>query len=216
MWKDLGVELSGHLLADASAALGILKRCGLGKVRHLNTNYLWVQEVMSKREVDYGKVPGSENLSDLFTKALDGETIDKHVHGTSCEYVEGKDDLAYTIHYVGAGPDMRVFHDKVGEVLKLEGDYAAWTRTDLKSRTTKTSMRGGPEWSRVVARLTLDADTNKLIKIERVEHITKNCEHALLYGGERNIMTVLLFNEGTPTSSTARSATSEGRGRCHG
>ena len=64
--------------------------------------------------------------------------------------------------------------------------------------------------------MTLDADTNKLIKLERVEHITNNCEHALLYRGERNIMTVLLFNEGTPTSTTARSATSEGRGRCHG
>jgi hypothetical protein len=101
-------------------------------------------------------------------------------------------------------------------VLNLECDYAAWTWPDLKSRTTKTSMRGGPEWSQVVARLTLDADTNKLIKIERVKHIIKNCEHALLCGGERNIMTVLLFNEGTPTSSTARSGTSEGRGRCHG
>ena len=42
LWKDLGVVLSGHLLPDASAALGILKRRGLGKVRHLNTNYLWV------------------------------------------------------------------------------------------------------------------------------------------------------------------------------
>ena len=42
LWMDLGVVLSGHLLADASAALGILKRRGLGKVRHLNTNYLWV------------------------------------------------------------------------------------------------------------------------------------------------------------------------------
>ena len=81
-------------MADASAALGILKRRGLGKVRHLNTNYLWVQEVMAKREVDYGKVPGSENLSDLFTKALDGETIDKHVYGTNCEFSEDKDDLA--------------------------------------------------------------------------------------------------------------------------
>ena len=92
-----------------------MKRRGLGNVRHLNTNYLWVQEVMSKREVDYGKVPESENLSDLCT---------------NCEYVEGKDDLACAIHSVGAGPDMRVFDDKVGEVLNLEGDYASWTRTD--------------------------------------------------------------------------------------
>ena len=71
LWKDLGIQLSGHLLADASAALGILKRRGLGKVRHLNTNFFWVQEVMAKLEVEYGKVLGSENTSDRFTKALD-------------------------------------------------------------------------------------------------------------------------------------------------
>ena len=31
LWKDLGVVLSCHLLADASAALGILKGAGSGK-----------------------------------------------------------------------------------------------------------------------------------------------------------------------------------------
>ena len=121
---------------------------------------------MSKREVDYGKVPGSENLSDLFTKALDGETIDKHILGMNCEFAAAKDDLAYTIHLIGAGPDKSIFDDRVGEAFNLEGEYMAWTRTDLGSKTTKTSMRGGPHLSRVEARLTIDAETSKLIEVE--------------------------------------------------
>ena len=53
-------------------------------------------------------------------------------------------------------------------------------------------MRGGPDWSHVEARLTIDAETHHLIKVEKAKHITNNCEHALLYGGERDIVTVLL------------------------
>ena len=171
---------------------------------------------MAKREVDYGKVPGSENISDLFTKALDGETIDKHIIGTSCEFKEGKDELAYTIHYIGASLDKGIFNNKVGEALNLEGNYVAWTRTDLGSRTTKTTMRGGPDWSRVEARLTIDAETHEIIKAEKAEHITKNREHALLYGGERDIVTVLIYNEGESTTEKAKSESTKSRGRCHG
>ena len=214
LWKDLGIQLSGHLLADASAALGILKRRGLGKVRHLNSNYLWVQEVMAKREVEYGKVPGSENTSDLFTKALDGETIDKHTAGISCEFAEGKDDLAYTIHFVGAAPSQDMFDDKLGSLLNLKGGYAAWTRTDLHAKTTKTSMRGGPNWSQVKARITVDANTNKIIKVEQAKHITRNMEHVLLHGGECDIMTILIYNDGT--SSGINVGCQDNKGRCHG
>ena len=79
-------------------------------------------------------MPGSENLSDLFTKEMEVETIDKHVHGTNCEFADGKDDPAYTMHFVGAGLDTSIFNDKVEKVLNLEGDHNAWTRTDLGPR----------------------------------------------------------------------------------
>ena len=77
-------------------------------------------------------------------------------------------------------------------------------------------MRGGPDWSQVEARLTIVAGTHHLIKVEKAKHITKNCEHALLYGGERDIVTAVLFTEDSSTSERARSAATEGCGRCHG
>ena len=42
--RDLGMQLSGRVLRDASAALAIVASKGLGRIRHLDTNYLWVQE----------------------------------------------------------------------------------------------------------------------------------------------------------------------------
>ena len=40
--SDLGIHLSSELYADSSAALGIAKRAGIGKVRHLRTQSLWI------------------------------------------------------------------------------------------------------------------------------------------------------------------------------
>ena len=44
MAKDLGVTMDGTLHTDASAALGIVAREGLGKLRHVKVQYLWIQD----------------------------------------------------------------------------------------------------------------------------------------------------------------------------
>ena len=76
---DLGtMELKAHVFGDASAALGIIARRGLGKVRHLNTAYLWVQVKAAEDDIKYHKVPGQKSIADVFTKALDWCTIQLH------------------------------------------------------------------------------------------------------------------------------------------
>ena len=42
MYKDLGAHMNGLVLGDASAALAIVARRELGKLRHLEANYLWI------------------------------------------------------------------------------------------------------------------------------------------------------------------------------
>ena len=59
--KDFGLNIGGNILGDASACLGIIQRQGLGKLRHLNTNYLWVQEKAASQELNFGKVWGKKN-----------------------------------------------------------------------------------------------------------------------------------------------------------
>ena len=62
--KDLGVDAGGRILGDASAALAITGRKDIGRIRHLDTNYLWVQEQAATGKLDHQKVSGKENGSD--------------------------------------------------------------------------------------------------------------------------------------------------------
>ena len=66
--KDLELSLKSELYTDSSAALGIAKRAGIGKVRHLRTQGLWIQEIRCSGRITYKKVLGEKNPADLLTK----------------------------------------------------------------------------------------------------------------------------------------------------
>ena len=48
MMADWGRAKTGPLYADSSAALGIAKRKGAGKLRHININTRWVEELQDR------------------------------------------------------------------------------------------------------------------------------------------------------------------------
>ena len=73
--RDFGLSARICLKSDASAAVGITKRVGLGKVRHLAVSDLWVQQRVQKGDVIIEKVAGKVNPADLLTKALDWPRI---------------------------------------------------------------------------------------------------------------------------------------------
>ena len=62
--EDLGVSLKIRVRTDASAAKGIASRRGLGKVRHIEVNQLWLQDKVSTGEIEIMKVKGTGNLAD--------------------------------------------------------------------------------------------------------------------------------------------------------
>ena len=66
--RDLGLELPLRVWTDSSAALGICSRQGLGKLRHLDTHTLWVQQAVRSKRLVMKKVSGEENPADLLTK----------------------------------------------------------------------------------------------------------------------------------------------------
>ena len=76
MARDFAMSLSPYLNVDASAAIGIVQRKGLGKLRHLDTQSLWIQDAVRQRRVMIEKVKGTENPADLMTKHLDGPGMD--------------------------------------------------------------------------------------------------------------------------------------------
>ena len=76
--SDLGLKVSRpNIFADASAAIGICRRAGIGRVRHLAVAQLWAQEQLRQGTIGLFKVKGESNIADLFTKYLAGPTLSK-------------------------------------------------------------------------------------------------------------------------------------------
>ena len=88
--QDLRVDLSIVVQTDASAAKGIASRRGLGKVRHIEVNQLWVQEKVANGEIVIRKIGTRENLADALTKHVDHDLIMKHMRGTNQHRVNGR------------------------------------------------------------------------------------------------------------------------------
>ena len=58
------------IYSDATAAIGMVKRLGLGRVRHLSVADLWIQQRIRRGGMTMSKWPGSQNPADLMTKCL--------------------------------------------------------------------------------------------------------------------------------------------------
>ena len=92
--RDLGIDMQGEIHADSSAALGIAQRAGIGKVRHLRTQGLWVQEARATGRLKYFKVLGTKNPSDVLTKFVPAELMGKHMETLGVERREGRAEAA--------------------------------------------------------------------------------------------------------------------------
>ena len=79
MGTDFGDDLDVGLWSDASAAIAISQRSGLGKLRHIQTQYLWLQERVSAKGVQLTKVVGTANPADMLTKHLAIADLQRHL-----------------------------------------------------------------------------------------------------------------------------------------
>jgi hypothetical protein len=92
--RDLGIGLSLRIRSDATAALGIARRLGIGKIRHLDTSLLWIQQKIKDGDLVVDKVLGTENPADCLTKHVDRATMLKHLVAMGLEYETGRAELA--------------------------------------------------------------------------------------------------------------------------
>ena len=99
---DLGIDLEGEVWADASAALGIIKRRGLGKTRHIDTGLLWIQDIAAERRFKFSKVLGRDDPADLYTKQLDWDTIMRHCSLMFAKFEDGRAEAAPELHNLRA------------------------------------------------------------------------------------------------------------------
>ena len=77
--RDLGMALEARVHTDASATLGIVQRQGLGKLRHISTQFLWIQDKVRNKQLEVVKVPGKDNPADILTKNVPAEILSRHL-----------------------------------------------------------------------------------------------------------------------------------------
>ena len=234
MLKDFGVTKKGYLLGDASAALGIIRRRGIGKMRHIDTSYLWVQERAANKDIMYDKISGKDNPADGQTKHVSKELIDQYAEYCDYEFPKEKNEFGYTIDnqgdaesknmdYIGGNTKVHInFSNEVVhafdshverhlcELANQSGisGMKIWSRHDLGTCTYRSTNKTGPHWQQVHGRVTVRCCNGKVLDSILLEDLTANMEHGKLPCGKADTVTYLLYSD--TTWRTGRRAKFEG------
>ena len=91
---DLGLKTQLRLCADSSAAIGICRRSGIGRVRQLAVGQLWVQERLRAGAFTLAKIRGEVNTADLLTKHVPTAVMQAHVKALGLLPLTGRAETA--------------------------------------------------------------------------------------------------------------------------
>ena len=92
--RGWGLQPKLKVHTDSSAALGTCNRQGLGRSRHVQTRFLWVQEKLALHEFELVKIPTKQNVADLCTKGLPANEMERHMQSMGFEYSHGRAEAA--------------------------------------------------------------------------------------------------------------------------
>ena len=81
----------------ATAGIAIASRRGLGKVKHVDTQFLWVQEVIQNGKIKIRKKHTSEMLADVMTKAVAEPLMNRMLTTMQFEYRTGHHRLSLKV-----------------------------------------------------------------------------------------------------------------------
>ena len=104
--QDTDKSLGAILYSDASAALGVVQRQGLGKLRHIDCSYLFVQALNADKVVQFAKVLGQENPCDPGTKGLSAEVVARHISFVNGQFRRGWAEICLGIVRVLFRPNL--------------------------------------------------------------------------------------------------------------
>ena len=97
LMRDLGIEMPIDVWTDSTAAKGIATRKGVGKVRHIDVSFLWLQDKVADQELMIHKVLGTQNPADIFTKNVNRELIDRYCQLVGIQYLQGRAQSAPSV-----------------------------------------------------------------------------------------------------------------------
>ena len=81
---------------DATAAIGIASRRGLGKLKHVDTVFLWIQERIESLKITVHKKHTTEMLADILTKFVTNKDLVRHLMTMGFVFRDGEHKLTLT------------------------------------------------------------------------------------------------------------------------
>lgn len=75
-----GATLEHYLFTDSSSARQLATRQGVGKVKHVSSKLLWVQDAVFNKQMMLVQIPTLWNLSDIGTKPLSANRLKLLLH----------------------------------------------------------------------------------------------------------------------------------------
>ena len=83
-----------NMFTDATAAIGIAQRRGMGKIRHLDVTDLWIQEKLNSKLAFLHKVLGTEHQADTFTTYTDRSILNMAMGKMNMHFMNGRSEVA--------------------------------------------------------------------------------------------------------------------------
>ena len=102
---DLGASKQTvlNIHTDSAASKGICSRRGIGRIRHLHTPMLWIQQRAAAKDLFVKKTDGKNNAADLGTKEMGRPDMERHLATCGFVFTEGKHPLALSSQAAGPG-----------------------------------------------------------------------------------------------------------------
>ena len=97
MAADMSKVVEPRVRVDATASKAIASRRGVGRVRHLHTQVLWVQGAVARRELNIVKVPVVENPAVMDTKHLAQREMHECLKRAGCNFTGGLSRMALSV-----------------------------------------------------------------------------------------------------------------------
>ena len=94
LFRDLGVDVEVQINTDSSTGKSVASRRGAGKIRHLDTRELWIQERVARGDIVIEKVRGEDNVADGLTKHVDKGKMDQYLSECGFEKRSGRHELS--------------------------------------------------------------------------------------------------------------------------
>ena len=92
--EEWGLVTKLELHSDSSAARAFASRRGLGKMRHVQTRYLWLQERVARGDVAVVRIHTDANMADILTKATTQVLMDRHLRALGYHFASGRSAVA--------------------------------------------------------------------------------------------------------------------------